>query len=74
MGDLPGKFPKRRASEDKARRKDSCWLVGTVVESDTQPLHIYSQHHACMLSLTCDDGDDVNDDVTYHACSFISFL
>ena len=28
MGDLPGKFPGRRASEDKARRKDSCWLVG----------------------------------------------
>ena len=38
MGDLPGKFPKRRASEDKARRKDPCWPVGTVVESDKQPL------------------------------------
>ena len=39
MGDLPDKFPERRASEDKARRKDSYWLVGTVVESDKQPLH-----------------------------------
>ena len=38
MGDLPGKFPGRRASEDKARRKDPCWLVGTVVETDKQPL------------------------------------
>ena len=40
MGDLPGKFPGRRASEDKARRKDPCWPVGTVVESDKQPLQI----------------------------------
>ena len=39
MGDLPGKFLGRRASEDKARRKDPCWPVGTVVESDKQPLH-----------------------------------
>ena len=42
MGDLPGKFPGRRASEDKARRKDPCWPVGTVVESDKQPLQNYS--------------------------------
>ena len=40
MGDLPGKFPGRRASEDKARRKVPCWPVGTVVESDKQPLQI----------------------------------
>ena len=40
MGDLPGKFPGRRASEDKARREDSCWPVGTVVESDKQPLQV----------------------------------
>ena len=40
MGDLPGKFPGRRASEDKARRKDPRWPVGTVVESDKQPLQL----------------------------------
>ena len=43
MGDLPGKFPGRRASEDKARRKDPCWPVGTVVESDKQPLQLLSE-------------------------------
>ena len=30
MGDLLGKFPEKRASQDKARRKDSCWLMGTL--------------------------------------------
>ena len=43
MGDLPRKFPKRRVSEDKARRKGSCWLVGTVVESDKKPLQLVSE-------------------------------
>ena len=31
MGDLLGSFPRKRASEDKARWKDSCWFVGPVV-------------------------------------------
>ena len=30
MGDPLGSFPRERASEDKARWKDSCWFVGTV--------------------------------------------
>ena len=31
MGDLLGSFPGVRMSEDKMRRKDLCWFVGTVV-------------------------------------------
>ena len=31
MGDLLGSFSKKRASEDKARWKDSCWFAGPVV-------------------------------------------
>ena len=30
MGDLLGSFPRKRASEDKARWKDSCWFVGPI--------------------------------------------
>ena len=30
MGDPLGSFLRERASEDKARWKDSCWFVGTV--------------------------------------------
>ena len=45
MGDLRRKFLERRVSEDKARRKDPCWLVGTVIESDKQPLQEYLKHN-----------------------------
>ena len=31
MGDLLGSFPRKRASEDKARWKDLSWFVGPVV-------------------------------------------
>ena len=43
MGDLLRKLPEKRASQDKARRKDSCWLMGTIVESDKQPLQLVSE-------------------------------
>ena len=38
MGDPLGSFPKERVSEDKARCKDPCWFVGTVVDLEG-PLH-----------------------------------
>ena len=33
MGDLPGKFPRRRVSEDKAHQKELCSPVGTIIDS-----------------------------------------
>ena len=43
MGDLLGKFPKRRASEDKARQKRLGLAYGDSRRSDKQPLHVNSK-------------------------------
>jgi hypothetical protein len=32
MGDRPGKFSRMRMSEDKVRKKDMCWSVGTIYD------------------------------------------
>ena len=42
MGDPLGSFPKERVSEDKARCKDPCWFVGTVVYLEG-PLQLVSE-------------------------------
>ena len=36
MGDPLGSFLRERVSESKARRKDSCWFVGIVVDLGCQ--------------------------------------
>ena len=40
MGDLLGSFLRERVSEDKARWKDSCWFVGTIIDLGCHTSHV----------------------------------
>ena len=46
MGDLLGSFLKKRASEDKACWKHSCWSVGSVIDpgSSQSDVLVYKSH------------------------------
>ena len=65
MGDPLGSFPRERASEDKARWKDSCWYVGTVSQiwdvtinlfekwGNDEIWQVYSRGFICLQIETC---------------------